>query len=112
MAGGGARHDLRHGEDTGAILALEQDGAVILLDRFPAADADADDGAHPIGVGLIRDQAGLMSGFARGDRRQQAEAVHRHQLLAVDAVLGKRLDLAADPHFQVIQFRIGDRADG
>ena len=113
LAGGGARHDLRHGEDAGAVLALRAGSR----DSSPRSS---------------------RSRRRRRRRRRPSDRCCRHRaaspdccmasraaitasrlkrsidtsLLAVDAVVGQRLDLAADLDLQVVQRRIGDRADG
>src|SRR5690606_19851224 len=111
MAGRRAGHGLRHREDASPRFSFEQDRPIVLLDDFPAAHANADGGPDPVRAGLVDRQAGMMRGLARGDHGQQAEAVHGHELLALDAVVGQFPDLAAGGDLDVMQRGIGNRPD-
>ena len=86
---------------------LDQHAAIIVLDRLGAEDAGADDRADARRYwSSVDDDAGMAASPRRAAiDAQQAEAVHRHQPLAVDAVLGQLLDLGADPDLQVVQRR-------
>ena len=111
LAGRRAGHRARNGEDVGAGPAFDQYAAIIVLDAFDAEDADADDRPDARRIGRVDGDAGMAQRLARGDDRQQAEAVHGDQPPAVEAVLGKLLDLGAEGVLQVVERRRGDVAD-
>ena len=83
----GAPGMTRGTEKTSArVRSLDEQAAIVVLDRLGAEDADADDGADTSGsFGRRHDDAGLPQRFARRDHRDQAEAVHRDQASPVEA---------------------------